>query len=67
MERNGSWRFRRNHHYKITWVGPKLESSPYWRAGGYAVWSEFEVIMDQGVIGGAHYWGAHAIPTGYGV
>jgi hypothetical protein len=53
-------------HYKIIWVGPELESSPYWRAGGYTVWSEFEVIMDQGVIGGAHYWGAHAIPTGYG-
>ena len=53
-------------HYKIVWVGPELESSPYWRPGGYAIWGEFEVIMDQGTSDGTHSWYAHGIPTGYG-
>lgn len=51
---------------KIVWVGPSLETSPYWREGGYAIWGEFEVIMDQGMVGNEHFWYAHAIPTGYG-
>ena len=33
-------------HCKVIWVGPQLENSPYWRAGGYAIWGEFEAIMD---------------------
>jgi len=54
-------------HYKIIWVGPQLESSPYWREGGYPIWGEFEVIMDQGTSQGeGHSWYAHAIPCGYG-
>jgi len=61
-------------HYKIIWVGPELGNSPYWREGGYPIWGQFEVIMDQGVSetnycgpnGGGHQWCAHAIPTGYG-
>jgi len=53
-------------HYKIVWVGPELEDSLYWREGGYAVWGEFEVLMDQGTAGAGHFWGAHALPTGYG-
>jgi hypothetical protein len=53
-------------HYKIIWVGPELELSAYWRPGGYAVWGEFEVIMDQGSDPTGHFWFAHAIPTGYG-
>ena len=53
-------------HYKIIWVGPQLENSPYWREGGYPVWGQFEVIMDQGISGGLHTWFAHANPTGYG-
>ena len=53
-------------HYKIVWVGSDLEDSPYWRPGGYAVWGQFEVIMDQGISGGLHTWFAHANPTGYG-
>jgi hypothetical protein len=53
-------------HYKIIWVGPDLETSQYWRAGGYAIWDEFEVIMDQGTDSTGHIWYAHAIPTGYG-
>jgi hypothetical protein len=54
-------------HVKIVWVGPGLEESPYWRPGGYAIWGEFEVIMDHGIdVDGGHVWYAHATPTGYG-
>ena len=52
-------------HCKIIWVGPLLEHSEYWRAGGYAIWGEFEVIMDH-YCGAEGSWLAHAIPTGYG-
>lgn len=55
-------------HYKVIWVGPALQSSQYWRPGGYAIWGEFEVIMDQGVdktLGALHSWFAHAAPNGY--
>lgn len=51
---------------KIIWVGPSLENSPYWRPGGYAIWGEFEAIMDQGMANGTHYSYAHATPNGYG-
>jgi hypothetical protein len=53
-------------HYKIVWVGPELKNSPYWREGGYAIWGQFEVIMDQGTAEGEHIWYAHAVPCGYG-
>ena len=56
-------------HYKIIWVGVDLEASPYWAEGGYPVWGQFEVIMDQGMdpsIGPGHMWFAKAIPNGYG-
>ena len=61
-------------HYKIVWVGPGLESSPYWRDGGYPIWGEFEVIMDQGVSNteycdannGGHQVCTLAQPNGYG-
>ena len=46
-------------HYKIVWVGAELENSQYWRPGGYAVWGQFEVLMDQGVdpnFGPGHIW-----------
>lgn len=38
-------------HYKMIWVGPEPENSPYWREGGYAIWGQFEVILSQGVMG----------------
>ena len=53
-------------HVKIIWVGPQLENSPYWRLGGYAIWGEFETIMDQGNDSTGHYSYAHATPNGYG-
>lgn len=52
--------------YKIIWVGSAGESSPYWVSGGYSVWGNYEVIMDQGVIGGSHVWYALGTPNGYG-
>jgi hypothetical protein len=56
-------------HYKIIWVGTELENSPYWREGGYSIWGQFEVIMDQGIdpnIGPGHIWFALATPNGFG-
>ena len=54
-------------HYKIIWVGSDLTSSPYWVDGGYDIWGQFEVIMDQGVVlGEEHVFFAHANPCGYG-
>ena len=65
-------------HYKIIWVGPQLQGSPYWRDGGYDIWGQFEVIMDQGVSindysnygcesnPGGHWWCTLATPNGYG-
>ncbi len=57
-------------HYKIIWVGPELQNSKYWRPGGYAVWGQFEVIMDQGMAKGSvpvHAWyTTHVTPAGYG-
>ncbi len=53
-------------HYKIVWVGPELESSPYWVPGGYGVWGQFEVVMDQGTTPEGHAVYAHGIPNGLG-
>ncbi len=55
--------------YKIVWVGVDLQNSPYWRPGGYAIWGQFEVVMDQGhdpYLGIGHLWFTHGIPSGYG-
>ncbi len=46
-------------HYKIVWVGPELKNSPYWHEGGYPIWGQFEVVMDQGQdpnVGPGHMW-----------
>jgi len=56
-------------HYKYIWVGLDGTASPYWRDGGYLIWGEFEVIMDQGqdpAYGPGHWWFAHAKPNGFG-
>jgi len=53
-------------HCKIIWVGPTgLADGTPMDNGGYAIWGEFEVIMDH-YCGAEGYWLAHAIPTGYG-
>lgn len=53
-------------HYKIVWVGPELEESPYWREGGYPIWGQFEVIFSHGTSPDGHFWETHATPTGLG-
>jgi hypothetical protein len=53
-------------HYKIVWVGPCGADGTALPNGGYCVWGQFEVIMDQGTIDSAHLWYTHANPTGYG-
>ncbi len=52
-------------HYKFVWVGPCTEGE-YFPNGGYCLWSQFEVLMDQGTADGVHSWLAHAKPGGYG-
>ena len=55
--------------YKIVWVGVCGADGTPLPNGGYCIWGQFEVIMDQGVdpsYGPGHLWFAHANPTGYG-
>lgn len=51
---------------KIIWVGTDLEDSTLWREGGYAIWGQFEVIMDNYVGQGEHAVLAHAVSNGLG-
>lgn len=56
-------------HYKIVWVGDYETNPDLITEGGYGIWGQFEVIMDQGKdpsFGPGHFWFAHANPTGYG-
>lgn len=57
-------------HYKIVWVGPCGADGTPLDNGGYCLWGQFAVIMDQGIdpsAGPGHFWFTHGIPTGYGV
>ena len=57
-------------HYKIKWIGPCGAYGTPLPDGGYCIWGQFDVLMDQGVdpsYGPGHIWFAHATPTGYGV
>lgn len=54
--------------YKIVWSASCTRSNTP-PAGGYCIWGQFAVLMDQGKdpnIGPGHTWFAHASPTGYG-
>ena len=57
-------------HYKIQWVGPCGADYALLTDGGYCIWGQYEVLMDQGIdpilLGPGHFWYAHAIPNGYG-
>ena len=53
-------------HYKIKWVGPCGAYGAPLPDGGYCIWGQFEVLMDQGTGADGHLWYTHAIPTGYG-
>ncbi len=52
-------------HIKIIWVGSAGMNSRYWVPGGYSVWGNYEVIMDQGTDNNVHSWYAFATPNGY--
>ena len=53
-------------HYKFIWVGSAGSASSYWAPGGYSIWGNYEVIMDQGIDPNwtpGHYL-LHATPNG---
>lgn len=53
-------------HYKIKWDKGCADSGVPSADGGYCIWGQFEVLMDQGTMDGVHEWYAHAVATGYG-
>lgn len=56
-------------HYKIVWVGTCGNDGTTLPNGGYCIWGQFEVIMDQGIdpsLGSGHFFFALATPNGYG-
>lgn len=56
-------------HYKIVWVGDYVADPDLIPEGGYGIWGQFIVLMDQGKdpsFGPGHIWFTHANPTGYG-
>lgn len=53
-------------HYKIQWVGSCGDDYTPLPDGGYCIWGQFEVIMDQGMLDGTHTWFALALPNGFG-
>lgn len=56
--------------YKTVWIGDYNLNPELVPEGGYGIWGQFAVILDQGkdpsVNDGLHTWFAHANPTGYG-
>lgn len=71
---NNEWNGMRNGseavwHYKIVWVGDYIANPSLIPAGGYGIWGQFAVLMDQGKdpsYGPGHIWFAKANPNGYG-
>ena len=56
-------------HYKIKWVGSCGADLAPLPDGGYCIWGQFEVVMDQGQdpnLGPGHIWFTKATPNGYG-
>jgi len=56
-------------HYKIAWVGPCGADYTPLPNGGYCIWGQFEVLMDQGIdpnLGSGHLFLTLAKPAGYG-
>lgn len=52
-------------HYKIVW-SPACTSSSTPPAGGYCIWNDYAVLMDQGTYAGSHTLNALTTPNGYG-
>ena len=53
-------------HYKIKWIGACGADGTPLADGGYCLWGQFEVLMDQGTANGEHIWLTKATPNGYG-
>jgi len=56
-------------HYKIQWVGACGSDGTVLADGGYCIWGQFSVLMDQGHdpnLGTGHIWFTLATPNGYG-
>jgi hypothetical protein len=53
-------------HYKIVWVPPCGDDGTPLGNGGYCLWGQFEVLMDQGTGPDGHMVVALAAPNGYG-
>ena len=53
---------------KIVWIGGGGSTSPYWRPGGYVIWTNFEAIQEvyNDPYGGYNGILTHAIPSGFG-
>lgn len=69
---NNEWNGKRpdgsgyTEHFKTKWYGPCMENSPL-PGGGYCLWGQFYVLMDQGTVpDGGHVWWTKAVPNGYG-
>lgn len=52
-------------HYKIVY-SPFCTNTGTPLGGGYCIWGDYEVIMDQGTFNGTHASFALATPNGYG-
>lgn len=53
-------------HVKIIWVGSAGAAGPYWVSGGLSIWNNYEILMDQGMVGGVHTVWTFASPNGLG-
>ena len=52
-------------HYKIVYSQSCTDTGTT-SSGGYCIWNDYEVIMDQGISGGIHTSNALVTPNGYG-
>lgn len=51
-------------HNKIVWIGDC--QATVFDDGGRCIWNQFEELMSQGVVDGAHEWDIHVTPNGFG-
>jgi hypothetical protein len=53
-------------HFKTKWDATCASGSPTGSHGGECIWGPFEILMDHGMMNGAHTWWAKVTPAGYG-
>lgn len=53
-------------HFKTVW-SQSCTNGVALTDGGTCIWNNYEVLMDQGMVSGAHTWWTHAVSTGFGV